>query len=325
MRAGAGGDKISTRVTAEQQKPSLPFDLSDRQVQLNLTLGVLVLGLIAYLYFWMGKLYFFYGGYLTLEVGQMYSHAPLMPLVAAWLVWRKRFELFAVPRQQSGVGLALVVVALLMFFVGHKAIQWRLLIISMVLLLWAIPFYLWGWRVAKLLVFPLGILLMAVPLEVISELSSPLKRLVSAASAMSLNLGGVPVEMDGARLYSMPHGKFQLEVADACSGIRSLIAMVTLATVFGYVSRDRQWQRWVLVVAAVPLAMLGNLVRVTASGVVGNVYGQAAIGTFDKFSTYVVFIPAIAALLLVDSLLDKDFTKLWSRGGDRKGGEPSAS
>jgi exosortase len=171
-----------------------------------------------------------------------------------------------------------------------------------------------------MLAFPIGILLLAVPIEVISELSSPLKRFVSAMSAMLLNMGGVPVQLDGARLYSMPQGRFQLEVADACSGIRSLIALVTLATVYGYVSRDKQWQRWVLVAASVPLAMLGNLVRVTASGVVGNVYGQAAIGTFDKFSTYVVFIPAIAALLLVDSLLDKDYAKLWApwTGSKRK-------
>jgi len=298
----------------------LPFDLHDRRAQLGVAAGALLLGLIAYLYLFMGKLYYYYGGYLTLEVGQMYSHAPLMPAVTAWLVWRKRFELFAAPRSRSWVGLALVVAALLLFFVGHKAIQWRLLIISMALLLWAIPFYLWGWRVAKLLAFPIGILLLAVPIEAISELSSPLKRLVSAMSAVLLNMGGVPVQLDGARLYSMPHGRFQLEVADACSGIRSLIALVTLATVYGYVARDKQWQRWVLVVASVPLAMVGNLVRVTASGVVGNVYGQAAISAFDKFSTYVVFIPAIAALLLVDSLLDKDYAALWARwtGGKQK-------
>lgn len=312
-------------MTAERERPLLPFDLHDRQAQLNLAVGVLVLGLVGYLYLFMGKLYYFYGGYLTLEVGQMYSHAPLMPAVTAWLVWRKRFELFVAPRRQSWAGLALVVAALLLFFVGHKAIQWRLLIISMALLLWAIPFYLWGWQVAKLLVFPIGILMLAVPIEAISELSSPLKRFVSAMSATLLNLGGVAVEQDGARLYSMPHGRFQLEVADACSGIRSLIALVTLATVYGYVSRDRLWQRWVLVVASVPLAMLGNLVRVTASGVVGSVYGQAAIGTFDKFSTYVVFLPAIAVLLLVDSLLDRDFRGWWSRRTGRKGGEARVS
>ncbi|MBI5395184.1 MAG: exosortase/archaeosortase family protein [Verrucomicrobia bacterium] len=311
-------------MTADRKQSLLPFDLGDRQAQLNLALGMVVLGLIGYLYLRMGKLYYYYGGYLTLEVGQMYSHAPLMPLVAAWLIWRKRFELFAAPRRLTAWALVLVVGALVMFFVGHKATQWRLLIISMVLLLWAIPFYLWGWQVAKWLLFPVGILLLAVPVEMISELSSPLKRLVSATSAMLLNLGGVPVELDGARLYSVPHGRFQLEVADACSGIRSLIALVTLAMVYGYVSRDKQWQRWALVVAAVPLAMLGNLVRVTASGAVGNAYGQAAIGTFDKFSTYVVFIPAIAALLLVDSLLDRDFGKMWARWSGGKGGEAAA-
>jgi exosortase/archaeosortase family protein len=102
-------------------------------------------------------------------------------------------------------------------------------------------------------------------------------------------------------------------VADACSGINSLIALVTLATVYGYVVRERNWQRWVLVLAAVPLAMLGNLIRVTSSGVVGSFFGQEAIGVFDKFSTFVVFIPAIAVLLLVDRLLDADYSALKKR------------
>ncbi len=297
----------------ERDRPLLPFELMDRQVLLNLALGGLALGLIAYMYLFVGKLYQFYGGYLTLEVGQMYSHAPIMPLVTAWLVWRKRFELFAAPRRQSWGGLALVVVALLMFFVGHKAIQWRLLIVSMILLLWAISFYLWGWQVAKRLIFPIGILLLVVPMEVISEMTGPLKRFVSATAAVLLNMFGVAVEQDGARLYSVPHGRFQLEVADACSGVRSLMALVTLAMVYGYVSRSRQWQRWVLVVSAIPLAMLGNLIRVTASGVVGSVFGQPAIGKFDNYSTYVVFIPAIAVLLLVDRLLDADFGALRDR------------
>ena len=121
------------------------------------------------------------------------------------------------------------------------------------------------------------------------------------------------MERNGAQIFSVPHGRFQLEVADACSGINSLIALLTLATIFGYVTRERQWQRWVLVASAVPLAMFGNLVRVTSSAVVGNLMGQGAIGSFDKFSTFLVFIPAIVALMAVDRLLDVDWQRLKAR------------
>jgi exosortase/archaeosortase family protein len=99
-------------------------------------------------------------------------------------------------------------------------------------------------------------------------------------------------------------------VADACSGINSLIALVTLATVYAYVTHPQTWRRLTLIAAAVPLAMFGNLVRVTSSAIVGNLYGQEAIGSFDNWSTFVVFIPAIAVLLLVDHLLDLDWHRL---------------
>ncbi|MCX7824453.1 MAG: exosortase/archaeosortase family protein [Verrucomicrobiae bacterium] len=293
-------------------KPLLPFDWKDRQTQVNLLLAAVVAGLIGYLYFRVDSFWYSYMGYLR-GPDQMYSHAPLIPLVSLWLLWRARYSLFEAPRQTTTWAAGLVALALMMFFVGHKTELWRLGLISLILLLWSIPMFLWGWQVAKRLMFPVGFLLFAVPLNFVVGMTNPLKRMVSATAAAILNLIGVPVERLGAQIFSVPQGRFQLEVADACSGINSLIALVTLATVYGYVVRERNWQRWVLVLAAVPLAMLGNLVRVTSSGVVGSMFGQEAIGVFDKFSTFVVFIPAIAMLLLVDRLLDMDYRALKKR------------
>jgi exosortase len=296
----------------EEKKPLLPFDPSDRMVQINLACAVLVLAFIGYLYFGVGRLNAFYGGFLSLP-NSSYSHAPLIPLVSLGLIWMKRFELFAAPRRVTTWAVSLVVLALLMYYVGYKAEQWRLMLISLVLLLWSMPFYVWGWGVARLLMFPVGFLLFGVPLNFITDLTSPLKQSVSATAAGLLNLAGLAVERDGVRLFSVPHGRFQLEVADACSGINSLIALVTLATVFAYVTHQRQLHRWILIFASVPLALFGNLVRVTLSAVVGDQFGQGAIGTFDKFSTFVVFIPAIAALLFVDRLITTDYRELWAR------------
>ena len=291
---------------------AITWDWRDRQTQLNALLVALAAGLVWFLYFGNDSWSAEYTGYLR-GPDFMYSHAPLIPLVSVWLVWRQRRELLGATRQTAGWAGWLVVLALVLYWVGHKSSLWRLTMVSLILLVWAAPLYLWGRDVGNRLMFPVGFLLFAVPLNFVADLTNPLKRFVSAASTVLLNMGGVHVERNGAQIFSVPHGRFQLEVADACSGINSLIALLTLATIFGYVTRERQWQRWVLVASAVPLAMFGNLVRVTSSAVVGNLMGQGAIGSFDKFSTFLVFIPAIVALMAVDRLLDVEWQRLKAR------------
>lgn len=288
------------------------WDWRDRQTQLNALLVALAAGLVWFLYFSNDSWWAEYVGYLH-GPDFMYSHAPLIPLVSLGLLWWRRRELLAAPRQTAGWAAWLVALALVLYWVGHKSALWRLTMVSLILLLWAAPLYLWGWKLGKWLLFPVGFLLAAVPLNFVADLTNPLKRFVSATSTVLLNMGGVHVERNGAQIFSVPQGRFQLEVADACSGINSLIALVTLAMIYAYVTRQRQWQRWVLVVSAVPLAMFGNLVRVTSSAVVGHLMGQKAIGSFDKFSTFLVFIPAIAVLLMVDRLLDVDWQRLKAR------------
>jgi len=296
----------------EKKLSAMTLDFRDRQTQLNCLLGALAAGLVWFLYFGNDSWWAEYVGYLR-GPDFMYSHAPLIPAVSVWLLWRQRRELLGATRQTAGWAAWLVALALVMYWVGHKTSLWRLTMVSLILMVWAAPLYLWGWQVGKRLMFPLGFLLFAVPLNFVADLTNPLKRLVSAVSTVLLNMGGVHVERSGAQIFSVPHGRFQLEVADACSGINSLIALVTLATIYGYVTRQRQWQRWVLVASAVPLAMVGNLVRVTSSAVVGNLMGQEAIGAFDKFSTFLVFIPAIALMLAVDRLLDVDWQEWKAR------------
>lgn len=297
----------------EKQPSATTLDFRDSQTWLHCLLGLMAAVLVWFLYFSNDSWWAEYVGYLR-GPDFMYSHAPLIPAVSLWLLWRQRHELLAAPRRTAEWAAGLVVLALLIYWVGHKASLWRLTMISLILLTWAAPLYLWGWQVGKRLMFPVGFLLFAVPLiNFVADLTNPLKRLVSAISTLLLNMGGVHVERSGAQIFSVPHGRFQLEVADACSGINSLIALVTLATIYGYVTRQRQWQRWVLVASAVPLAMFGNLVRVTSSAVVGNLMGQEAIGVFDKFSTFLVFIPAIALMLAVDRLLDMNWQEWKAR------------
>jgi exosortase len=296
----------------DKKKTAMRLDWRDRQTRLSAGLVALAAGLIWFLYFqndsWWGE----YVGYLH-GPDFMYSHAPLIPMVTAWLLWRRRRELLGAPRETAGWAAWLVALALVLYWVGHKSALWRITMVSLILLLWAAPLYLWGWEFGKWLMFPVGFLLFALPLNFVANWTNPLKRFVSATSTVLLNMGGVHVERNGAQIFSVPHGQFQLEVADACSGINSLIALLTLATIYGYVTRERLWQRLLLVVSAVPLAMFGNLVRVTSSAIVGHLMGQPAIGSFDKFSTFLVFIPAIAALLGVDWLLDVDWHRVKAR------------
>lgn len=305
---------------AEEQPSAPALDFRNRQTWLHCLLGLLATVLVGFLYFVNDSWWAEYIGYLR-GPDFMYSHVWLIPLVSLYLLWRQRYELLAAPRRTAEWAAGLVVLALLLYWVGHKTSLWRITMVSLILMAWAAPLYLWGWELAKRLMFPVGFLLFAVPLNFVADLTNPLKRLVSAISTLILNMGGVHVERSGAQIFSVPHGRFQLEVADACSGINSLIALVTLATVYGYITRQRQWQRWVLVASAVPLAIVGNLVRVTSSAIVGHLMDQEAIGVFDKFSAFLVFIPAVSLMLAVDRLLDVNWQQWKARwlgsGGPR--------
>ena len=232
------------------------------------------------------------------------SHGWLIPLVSAYLLWRRRRELAGARKQPCGAGLAVVALALVLHWIGFRTQLTRLSILSMILLLWGIPLTLLGRQVARLLLFPCAYLLFCIPLSFLDSVTVSLRIIASTISTVLLNGLGIAATQSGTAIYSAAGGGFDFDVADACSGLRSLLAMTALTAVYAYLTQEGQWRKWVLFLCAVPLAMLGNVVRIVTIALVAGGFGvDVAMKIYHNLSGFIVFTVAILAMMGVGRLL----------------------
>lgn len=243
-----------------------------------------------------------------------YSHGWLVPFVSIAVIWMKRRELAAAPKSVSAVGLSLVVSALLFHWLGAKAQQTRLSLFGLVLLTWAIPFYFYGWKTAKLLIFPCSYLMFCIPMNFLESITFPLRIFATIISTAMLNGLGIAAERSGSAIYSMAAGGFSFDVADPCSGIRSLLALTALTAVYAYFTQKTLLRKWVLFLSSIPLAIIGNIARIVVVAIVAEAFGeQLALGLFHDYSGYVVFSVAIGLMLGIGSLLNMNLKEVRER------------
>lgn len=243
-------------------------------------------------------------GDATFSIGD-YSHGWLIPFVSLFAVWKKRHDLWAAPKAVSWPMLWMVALGLLLHWVGARIQQPRVSLMALVILLWTIPFFLYGRAVAKTLVFPCFYLVFCIPLNFFDVFSFDLRLLATVISASVLNGLGIEVVRSGSAIHAA-NGAFHLEVADACSGIRSLLALTALTAAYAYFTQRVFWKQVVLFVAAIPLAVIGNMVRVTSIGVVAQLLGQEkALRYYHDYSGYVVFVVAVFLVMAIERALDR--------------------
>ncbi len=234
------------------------------------------------------------------------SHGWLIPLVSGYVVWRRRAALRAAGRQPMPAGMILVAACLLMHAVGYRAQLTRLSLFSLVGLTWTIPLALCGPAFARHLVFPCAYLVFCVPLSFLDTLTVPLRAFMSAVTTALLNGLGIAAVRHGTMIESLANGGFKIDVADPCSGLRSLLAMTALAAVYAVFTQRTLIKQWLLFLAAVPMAVLGNIARILAIAIVAQGFGQdVAVGFYHDYSGYVVFIVAILSLAGFGRLLDR--------------------
>ncbi len=250
----------------------------------------------------------------NLHGGADYSHGYLIPFVSLGVLWLKRNELAAAPRSVYQAGLALIVFALLLHWFGAKAQQTRLSLFSLILMTWAIPLYFYGWQVAKLLIFPCAYLIFCIPLNFLDQISFPLRIFAAAASTGILNGLGIEAERSGSAIYSTAAGGFNFDVADPCSGIRSLLAMTALTAVYAYLTQKTLLKKWILFLCAIPLAIIGNMARIATIGLVAQAFGdQLALTLYHDYSGYVVFGVAIGFMVAIGSALNVNYREVWQQ------------
>ena len=232
-----------------------------------------------------------------------YSHGFLIIPFSGFLVWRKRKLLIETPVRPSLWGLATIVAAMAILIVGTLGAELFLSRSSLIILLSGMVLYFGGWRWLRVLAFPLAVLFLMIPLPVIvfNQISLPLQFLSSRLATGFLSFTGVPVLREGnvIRLPAM-----SLEVAQACSGIRSLISLLALAVIYGYLFEPALRIRVILVGASVPIAVLANALRIMATGLIVQYWNpEMASGVFHEFSGWLIFVFTLFLLYVFHRVL----------------------
>lgn len=234
-----------------------------------------------------------------------YSHGFLIPLVSAYLVWDRRRELAAVARRPSPWGLALIGGGLCLFLLGHLSGENFTKLFSMLPVIAGTICFTVGPGFLRIIAFPFGFLvfMLPVPYLLYNAAAFPLKLFVSWVSVLVLQSLGIQVVRDG-NLITL--STTTLEVADACSGIRSIISLLALSAVLAY-SAQKGWFRQVsLVVLSVPIAVVANSFRVIVTGILADRYGAGvALGFLHEFAGVAIYALAIVLLLIASLALNK--------------------
>jgi exosortase len=160
-----------------------------------------------------------------------------------------------------------------------------------------------GWEHLRILILPILFLLLMIPIPAIifNQVAFPLQLFASQFGELSLAALSIPILREGNLIHL---ANTTLEVAEACSGIRSLISLLTLGIVYGYYMESRNWLRTLLALATVPIAILANGIRITGTGITAHHYGaEAAEGFLHGFSGWLVFVLAFAMLFMLHRTL----------------------
>lgn len=232
-----------------------------------------------------------------------YSHGFLIVPIAAYFAWERRHRFVGAPLRPSAAGLVVVLGSLLVLATGVLGVELFLTRISLLGTLMGVVLFLFGWARLRVLAFPLSFLLLMIPMPAIifNQIAFPLQLVASQFGETVIRSAGIPVLREGNVLVL---ANITLEVAEACSGIRSLVSLLTLGIVFGYVSDTRAWVRTLVAASTVPVAIVSNGARVAGTGIAAHYFGAAAAeGFFHEFSGWLVFIAAFAMMLMLHRLL----------------------
>lgn len=255
-----------------------------------------------------------------------YSHGLLVPFIIGFIVWAEFDALKeAAEKPKIWLGSAVVFFALFLLLSGTLGAELFLQRISLVVILAGIVIYFFGTKILQILVVPFVLLLLAIPIPqiVFNKIAFPLQIYASQIAVWGIRLFEIPTVRKGNVFEILPQGAtavISLEVVEACSGIRSLMTLMTLALILAYLTRERRhnpetgwifcfksfdfWRTVVLMLAAIPIAVLTNAARVTATGVLTYYYGKRALeGFWHDLSGWLVYLVALVLLILINFIL----------------------
>jgi exosortase len=251
-----------------------------------------------------GLLLWLYVPTLTRLVGQWwndpnFSHGFFVPLFSAFVVWQERFRLKGLSPRPSWWGLLFLGSGLCLLIVGQLGAELFLSRLSLLIVLAGLIVLFLGWSLFRAILFPWAFLLLMIPVPVIvfNKITFPLQLLASIVASTTLPWMGVPVLREG-NVIILPD--MALEVAEACSGIRSLMSLTTLAVIYGYLLERKMAVRVLLALASVPIAVAANSLRIVGTGLLVQYWDpEKAEGFFHEFSGWLIFLVSLVMLYLL--------------------------
>jgi len=269
--------------------------------------------------------YFFVPGF-----GPMQAQSPLVWLESAWNPATDFEHGFLVPvimigliawqwkglRQAAGrgdwKGLPVALFGAALFVLAHRTGQARIAVGGLPFILWGSALYLWGWGVARLALFPIFLLWLAIPLPHFQQATTQLQILSTKLAQIGCGLFGVETVVQGTQIGPPGGGWAPLEIDEGCGGIRSLMALILISCVWAYLAKMPLWKKLILCLSAVPLAIFGNMMRLTSIFVLSEyVNPKFASKTWHDWSGLLIFYPiSLAMLLLLHSVLERGLPKM---------------
>jgi exosortase len=253
------------------------------------------------------------------------SHSFLLVPVMAYLVWARRHTLAATERRPSWVGLLVVVASLFLLLLGTAGVEFFIMRMSAVGVIAGSILFLAGWRWLRILAFPLTLSLLVIPIPpvIFYQVTFPLQVTATKFGVAVLQAFQIPVLREGNVIW-LSHTT--LEVTEACSGIRSLLSLLSLAILYGYFSETGFLPRAVVALSSVPIAIVANGIRIAGTGLAAQYLGpQTATGFFHAFQGWVMFMASVAMLIAVAALVRKIVKMTTSASAGRASLEPSLS
>lgn len=239
------------------------------------------------------------------EVNKNYSHGYLIPFITGYMIWNIRKELLEIEISPNNWGALLILAGIGQLIVAWVGSEYFLKRTSMIVILFGIALFLAGSKFTKKLSMPLLYLIFMIPIPAIiwNKFAFPMKLFASYIAVHVVNAIGISILREGNILHL---ASTTLEVADACSGIRSLTSLLALSAAFVFFVNLTKWKKWVLFLSAVPIAIFTNVLRLTITAALASRYGEkVAQGFLHDFSGWLIFMLGLVMLIGVNVLLSR--------------------
>lgn len=237
------------------------------------------------------------------------EHSKLIPFVFVFLLWYHREALWKAKKQGNNWGLALVGLGLLIFVVAARALQARLALVGVPVLLGGVVLFLWGKEVARILRFPIAFLIFLVPAAAIEQTSFKLQFVITGLVERLSALLGIKIYSVGTTLRAVD-GSWGFDISEGCSGIRSLIAMIMITAIFVHLVEKQMWKKITIFGLSVLFAIVGNVGRIFTIIILARMgFPKFAGGLYHDYSAFIIFPFALGAMVATSKVLNMDWQR----------------